>query len=30
MPHDFALMLPDLQDSLDSFAEIRDFINRQN
>ncbi len=29
MPHDFALMLPELQDSLDSFAEIRDFINQQ-
>lgn len=27
MPHDFAFMLPDLQDSLDSFREIRDFIN---
>ena len=28
MPHDFALMLPDLQDSLDSFREIQDFINQ--
>ena len=28
MPHDFALMLPDLQDSLDSFKEIQDFINQ--
>lgn len=28
MPHDFALMLPDLKDSLDSFREIRDFINQ--
>ena len=28
MPHDFALMLPELQDSLDSFKEIQDFINQ--
>lgn len=28
MPHDFALMLPNLQDSLDSFKEIQDFINQ--
>lgn len=28
MPHDFALMLPNLQDSLDSFREIQDFINQ--
>ncbi|MBR6013387.1 MAG: alpha/beta hydrolase fold domain-containing protein [Selenomonadaceae bacterium] len=28
MPHDFALMLPTLQDSLDSFKEIQDFINQ--
>ena len=27
MSHDFALCLPELQDSIDSFAEIRDFIN---
>ena len=28
MSHDFALLLPNLQDSLDSFREIRDFINQ--
>ncbi len=28
MPHDFALMLPELQDSVDSFKEIQDFINQ--
>lgn len=28
MSHDFALLLPELQDSIDSFTEIRDFINR--
>ena len=28
MPHDFALMLPELQDSLDSFREIQDFTNQ--
>ena len=27
MSHDFALLLPKLQESVDSFAEIRDFIN---
>ena len=27
MSHDFALLLPELQDSIDSFSEIRDFIN---
>ena len=27
MSHDFALLLPELQDSLDSFKEIRDFVN---
>ena len=27
MPHDFAMLLPDLQESVDSFAEIRDFVN---
>jgi len=27
MSHDFALLLPELQDSLDSFKEIRNFIN---
>ena len=27
MPHDFAVLLPDLQESVDSFAEIRDFVN---
>jgi len=27
MSHDFALLLPELQDSVDSFVEIRDFIN---
>ena len=30
MPHDFALVLPELQESIDSFIEIRDFINRYN
>ncbi|MBO4400743.1 MAG: alpha/beta hydrolase [Selenomonadaceae bacterium] len=28
MSHDFALLLPDLQDTLDSFREIQDFINQ--
>lgn len=28
MPHDFALMLPHLQDSVDSWNEIKDFINK--
>ena len=28
MPHDFALMLPDMQDSLDSWREIQNFINQ--
>ncbi len=27
MSHDFALLLPQLQESVDSFREIRDFIN---
>ena len=27
MPHDFALILPTLQDSVESFREIRDFVN---
>ena len=30
MSHDFALMFPELQDSLDTFKEIREFINLQN
>lgn len=28
MSHDFALLLPELQDSVASFQEIRDFVNR--
>ena len=28
MSHDFALLLPELEDSVDSFREIRDFVNR--
>ena len=28
MSHDFALLLPELEDSIDSFKEIRDFVNR--
>lgn len=28
MSHDFALLLPDIQETLDSFREIRDFINQ--
>ncbi len=28
MSHDFALLLPELQDSVDSFKEIRDFVRR--
>ena len=28
MSHDFALLLPELQDSVDSFEEIRDFVKR--
>ena len=28
MPHDFALMYPELQEGVDSFREIRDFINQ--
>jgi len=27
MPHDFALLLPELDDSIRSFAEIKDFVN---
>lgn len=27
MPHDFAMLLPDLQESVDSFAEIKNFVN---
>lgn len=27
MPHDFALLLPELDDSIKSFAEIKDFVN---
>ena len=27
MPHDFALLLPDLDDSVKSFAEIKSFVN---
>ena len=27
MSHDFALLVPQLQDSVDSFVEIRDFVN---
>ncbi|WP_295790455.1 alpha/beta hydrolase [uncultured Veillonella sp.] len=28
MPHDFALLLPDMDDSVQSLAEMRDFVNR--
>ena len=28
MSHDFALLLPELQDSVDSFKEIQAFINQ--
>ncbi len=28
MSHDFVLLLPDLQESVDSFKEIRDFVNQ--
>ena len=28
MSHDFALLMPDLQDSVKAFAEIRDFVKR--
>lgn len=28
MPHDFALLLPDMQESIDSLLEMRDFVNR--
>ncbi len=27
MPHDFAMLFPDLQESVDSFAEIKAFVN---
>ena len=27
MPHDFAMLLPELQESVDSFAEIKNFVN---
>lgn len=27
MPHDFALVMPELQESVDSFREIRDFVD---
>lgn len=27
MPHDFALLLPELDDSIKSFVEIKDFVN---
>jgi len=27
MPHDFALLLPDIDDSIKSFAEIKAFVN---
>lgn len=29
MPHEFSLMMPELDDSVASFREIRDFVNRQ-
>jgi acetyl esterase/lipase len=28
MSHDFALLLPEMQDSIDSLKEIADFANR--
>jgi hypothetical protein len=28
MPHDFALMLPDMDESVNSLKEIREFANR--
>lgn len=28
MPHDFALLLPTMKDSIDSLEEMRDFVNR--
>ena len=28
LSHDFALLMPELQDSVDSFVEIRDFVKR--
>ena len=28
MPHDFALMLPDMQESVNSLYEMKDFVNR--
>ena len=28
MSHDFALLLPEMQDSIDSLNEIADFVNR--
>lgn len=29
MPHEFSLMMPELDDSVASFREIRDFVSRQ-
>ncbi|MBQ8920046.1 MAG: alpha/beta hydrolase [Acidaminococcaceae bacterium] len=28
MPHDFALMLPDMEQSVNSLYEMKDFVNR--
>lgn len=28
MPHDFALLLPDMKDSVDSLIEMKEFVNR--
>ena len=28
MPHDFALVMPELQESIDMFKEIGSFVNR--
>lgn len=27
MPHDFAILIPELDDSIKSFAEIKNFVN---